>query len=363
MPEERETAAPQPAPTIEPPAPAESSPATTPSEGAPATPAPVEPTVESIVKDVLAAHEETASPAETETKEESLAPSGDKTEKTAAGTEPQPQVEAKEGPVPYSRFKEVNDKVHAFEQELAQAKPLLESARATSEYLRQHGVTQEEYQDVLNTLVLLKTDPKAGLAKLKPVYDQLSQFDENRLPPEYEQRIQKLRDRVEEGELSKQAAEELESAWRSQARLETQQKLGQRQSQMSEADRQKAYVESFTTAASQWDVSRRTTDPDYKPKTKPDAPDGVFELTQKGFMWELGKTQVKTPQDVVNLLETAYKDAKNLFSTYLKQGNTKPAPTTRGSTTIPRKEPTTDEEVVREVLRQHGIPYVPRASA
>lgn len=361
MPEESDNAASQPATTTAAPPPADSSPASTP---APAATTPAEPSVDDIVANVVKAHEEPASQPAPEGKEESDAYPVSTTEEKKAGEEEQPaSVEAKEGPVPYSRFKEVNEKAHTYEQELTASKPLIEAAKTTNEFLQRHGITQEEYQDTLDTLVLLKTDPRAALEKIKPLMQQLGQYDPNALPSELEQKIAKLNERVEEGELSKTAAKELEEAWREKAKFDAERRLGAKRGELTEAQRQQAQLQSITTAASQWDVSKRTSDPDYKPKAKPDEPDGLFEITRKGFMYELGQTQVRSPQDAVNLLEKAYTDAKRLFTTRLAPKPTKPSPNSTSSSTTPRKEPSTDDEIVADVLRQHGIVYVPRVLA
>ena len=267
-------------------------------------------------------------------------------------------VESNKGPVPYKRFEETVREKQKLEEAQKVVEPLVTAQQQLNEMLSTAGVSLQEFQDFVNVLVLSKTDPQAAAEKLKPIYSELNSFSDDSVPAEVQAKINGLAERVTEGELSQAAADELRDAWLDKVKASKQVQLNEKKKQSTEAQRQKAYVQSFINAADSWSDSKRKGDPDYKPKGKVEDRDGLFELTQAFFTRGMATVTLNTPQDVVKLLESAYTNSKSIL-TPKKNGATKPQPTSRGATAVSPSKPKTLQEVAQRVASKHGIVYVP----
>lgn len=300
-------------------------------------------------------------PEEASDKESPVSNANETEEKEAEeSAEASAPTEVEKGPVPYARFNEVNEKAKKADAELATLKPLAERAQQLDAFLNQTGIAPAEFKDALDTLALIRTNPREAYAKLKPLYEQLAQFSEDHLPPEVQTRIAKLQERVKEGEMSQAAADELRDAWTASAKAEKLSRNNEQVGKFTQQQQQQAYINSLSKAAGDWGNAKLASDPDYKPKVN-GAPDGLFELTRKGFTYLLSVEQVKTPSDVTRLLESAYNDAKQLLGSR-KTTATKPTPSSISSARNAPKEPSTSDEVVANIARKHGVAWTPRAN-
>jgi hypothetical protein len=265
------------------------------------------------------------------------------------------------GPVPYKRFEEVVGERKKLEEQTKQWEPLVMAQQLINETLNSAGVSLEEFQNIVDVLALSKSDPEAALVKLKPLLTELNQFAEDAVPAEIQTKINGLAERVKDGELSQSAADELQAAWLEQVKVSRKVKLNEKKGQMTEVQRQQAYVQSFVNAASDWGNTKMKSDPDYRPKAKADAADGLHELTEAFFTRGLASTKLKSPQDLVGLLEKSYASAKAILAPK-RNGATKPVPTSRGATAVSQPKAKTLSEVAARVAAKHGISYTPRPS-
>lgn len=261
------------------------------------------------------------------------------------------------GPVPYKRFDEVNSAKLKLEEKTKEWEPLVAAQQQLNNILSSAGVGLDEFQNVVEMLVLSKSDPTAAMAKLKPLYTELNQYSDDAIPPEVQAKISSLAERVKEGEMSQEAADELKAAWLEGVKASKQVSLNAKKGQMTEKQRQEAHMRSFVDAASSWGKAKQKTDPDYQP-VKDGAAPGLFELTEAFFTRGMATAKLSSPHDVVKLLEDSFAAAKQITQPK-KNGATKPQPTSRGTTTVSQAKPKTFGEVAARVAAKHGITYVP----
>lgn len=288
-------------------------------------------------------------------------PQGQKTEGEGEGQQPAAAAATEELPPfhEHPRWKEVTQqrdelkaKADGYEQELASLRPLAEAQRGTNDWANAHGIGVEEFQNHMNILALSKTDPAKALEMLRPLWQQLSEFDPNVLPRDLQERV---------------AAGLDETVAREIAALRAEKNADTRRQQSSEQVRVRQAQQAVTTAIRGWAQQQAKQDPDFKPKAKAEDPDSLFELTQQKFGQLLQANPIATPAEAKALADRAYRETKVLFGNGGKLAKPQPAPTrtmpsNRSVTTNPRT-PRPEGETTRQaalrvaasVGQRHGI--------
>lgn len=256
-------------------------------------------------------------------------PAQDKKEAEEEGEKKEELTEEKkteeEQHVPYERFKEINDAKVRLEDEVRMVEPKVKAYESITNYCQERNITPEQFNEALTVQGLINSDPAKALEKLLPIVEQLQGFTGNRLPNDLQQR-------VDSGKMEYETAKEIAS-------LRAQVQFGQRKVEFDNKanllkQQQKLQAE-LNNAAASWERTKRTSDPDYKPKSSETAPDGVFEITRDKFLAAIGQTmtdpvsgqlkyvnQLSSPQDMNALQEKCYNAAKQLF----RPRNQKPTP-------------------------------------
>lgn len=239
---------------------------------------------------------------------------------------------AEPGPIPYERFAEVNSKKAELEAKLKQLEPVVQAYQSLIDYLKQNNVDQGTFDEALELVALAKREPARARARLLEMAEKLAEFDPEHLP-------QDLKRRVEEGELTESAAQEI-------ARLRAERRV--------QGNPAQAQAQAIALAVSAWEQAKRAADPSFKPSEngKP----GLHELTQRSFAYLLQTHPPRTPQDVITLLEKAYEEAKSLYRP------PQPPPAPRLSSKSPsgkQNGPKTPLQIAQEVLARHGVSWSP----
>ncbi len=278
-----------------------------------------------------------------------------KDEKEDVQDEKEPEKADEKGPVPYERFQEVYKKGQEAETKLKEYEPLATQHQRIVEYCGQNNITQEQFSQGLEIIALMNTDPAKALEKLAPLYNDLQGFVGNKLPED-------LQKDVDAGDLPLARAKEI-------AQLRAQSKFGEvRSKHTAEQQRQrqeKEFQTSLTSAAQSWESTKRTSDPDYKPKDNADGPDGKWELTRDKFLALLHQQDmngqftnpVSNPQQMSQLLERAYMQVNETFTGLLKNRKpTKVLTRTTSSTTLPKSpgQAKSMEEAMSIAASKHG---------
>lgn len=199
-------------------------------------------------------------------------------------------------------------------------------------YLVENGLTGEEAAEGFEVMALLKRNPEAAWAKLKPIVQNLLVATGNVLPDD-------LKSRVQRGELNREAAIEMSRLRAGQQTLTQQQQFEQqRQAQMQAHQAQQA----VKTEVGSWEMAMRTRDPDFDAKY--DVIEGQVLRMQRA------EGMPRTPTEAKAQLNRAYEAANQLFASQQARRPAK-TPVTGGRVSgTPRSEPTSMEEVVRRAL-------------
>ena len=235
----------------------------------------------------------------------------DENEKVEKGEEkkekvvvPEEKLLASKDPIPVDRFKQVVEQRNTVREQLKSVEPIINDWKALDSTCRQAGISPQQFQEMLQTQVLLNTDPVKALPKLKAIVSELEGFTGDKLPDD-------LQKAVDEGELSLKYAKEVAQV-RAASKFGT--KKLEHDRQALERQEQARVQQELNVAASSWESAKRSADPDYKPKAKPEDPDGKWEFVKAQFISMLndvdsqGKyvNQVKSPAEMTALMDKAY---------------------------------------------------------
>ena len=289
--------------------------------------------------------------------------------KTEEASTEKPVVENPDEDLPFHRHprfqeliaqkNEYEKKFKEIEPKLKEVEPRLKWMDTHNEFIQRFGITDGEFANAMNLLAMQKSDPGKFVEALKPLFEQAKvqaevsvlERDPNYIPPDLEARIK-------EGEISEAAAHEIAAARVTQRKLATHEQ-SQRQQQMTWQQKQQ---EAQQSAIYSWDQSHRTSDPDFKPKSNPSEPDGLWEMTAAKFAYLQTSKFANNPQEIVAHLDSAYRDSKALLNRFAKaMPSTKPQVTTTKSSTTSRKreEDMTLHEVVQATAAKFGIHWNP----
>lgn len=188
----------------------------------------------------------------------------------------------------HPRFQHLLRKSKTFEQDAVRY-------RNVQNFIDQQGLTSDEAAELLIVGGLRKTDPVATWQRIKPWVQQLLIDAGEVLPDDLQQRVQT-------GELSREAAFEISRTKAAHQSMQTTQSFRQQQE---ERRRQQEAGAAVTGAAQSWEAERRQRDPNFDAKIEP-------------LMKEVAYLQVKegkpaTPEGVREQLQKAYKAVNAAF--------------------------------------------------
>jgi hypothetical protein len=224
--------------------------------------------------------EEEANPAEAEAK-----PGEGKAE-----AESQEEADAKLPFHQHPRWKEVIAERDGYKEDA-------QRFRQVDSFMQQHGLTAEEVGEGFDIMAKLKSGTAENLAEVRDYFaSRIALLDDalgNVLPED-------LRERVENGQLDEEAAQELAKA-RAKDKLRTQQDETRAATETAERQRSEALANATAsaTAVEEWEARTKAADPDYAKKAD------LIELTCRAIVQETGKPP-RNPEEAVALAQQAY---------------------------------------------------------
>ena len=255
--------------------------------------------------------------------------------------------------VPYNRFKEVNESVKTLQSQVEEYKPVVDAHKGVVDFCEQNGISPQQFTEALQLAATINTNPSEAVGKLSALLDELQGLTGDKLPTD-------LQAKVNAGDMLLDDAKEL-------ARLRAEREHGTKRQQLNERQqqelRQREHMQSLANATSQWVSAKQQTDPDFRPKTSPNAVDGKMELVAAKYQAlynavdDKGRPvyEVRTANDAVKLLDMAYKEVDRLFST-LQPKKQPVKPLTQKQTEAGQEgEPTSLRDVVNKVAAKYGI--------
>lgn len=211
-----------------------------------------------------------------------------------------------------------------------------ERYRNVENFLRQHRVPAEEASQALTIAALLRNDPVKAWQTLKPIVQQLLVDAGEVLPAD-------LKPRVESGELTVEAANEIAKERAKRSSVERKQQTAEEQR---EEERVRTHVESLRSAANTWDAERSAKDPNFEAKRPKIMKELAWIHTTEG--------KADTPEGVRKQLEAAY---KAVGSVAVPRKSTAPAvgeatrkrQAVQGSASQPQQSDQQDEGVMKHI--------------
>lgn len=257
----------------------------------------------------------------------------DQKEEGNEGEEEEEGKEQDKGPIPYERFQEVVKERDTFKQTVEAYKQRADNYDSIASFCQSNQITGEQFKTALRIQGLLNTDPAKALEELQPVIDALKSFKGEVLP-------QDLQSAVDEGQLSLQFAKEIASM-RAQSQF-GQQKVEHDRKQW-EARQQAEQTKQMVDSVKAWETSKKSSDPDFKPKASATADDGKWEeVRDKVIAWSNATTTdaqgnvvyanpIRNGADLVALHEKAYQFVNKRYSANGKQTTKKVLPSNGSS--------------------------------
>jgi hypothetical protein len=252
--------------------------------------------------------------------------------------------EEDKSPVPYERFQEVIRARQEHEAKVKEYEPLVQAHKSIVEYCQTNQITEEQFQQGMEMLKLVNTDPIAARKALEPVWNQLNGLTGETLPDD-------LAKEVEEGLISAKNAKEL-ARLRGQTHIQS--AKAQVSSQSFAKQKQAMFEKELSSSIGSWTVGKQSMDPEFKQKSGADAPDGKFEYVTDRFYKLMTVNPPKTTADAIRLVEQAYNDVAKTFAAFKPrvQLSSKGVSSTKSFTTS-TKEPKSIQDVVAGVLAKH----------
>lgn len=282
----------------------------------------------------------------TETEEEGEEQSEEADDKEA---EAKTKVDAKvdDSKLPFGkhpRFKQLVKEHKQFADEVAKAKPFVEQATALNTFCEKNRIAPTQLQEALDLLAALNTDPAKGRERLVNALDNLDMALGTKLPAD-------LADKVEKGIMTEEDAK----AWAKDRAERNVAKSGHATSQQSFAIAQQKAKEAALNA---WDMAKRTSDPDFKPKTNGE-PDGKWEFVEAKLEQLALRNPPQTAEHAVQLLEQAYAEVNKTFARFSPTRKaTRNVSSNRSSTTAQASwKPKTLQDVVRGAAEGRRLAY------
>lgn len=199
----------------------------------------------------------------------------------------------------HPRFQEVIKEKNTYKEKIASLEPAAQRAAVLDNYLSSNGIAPQDFTNALEFLRLVKTNPAQAMQQIKPTYEALQMLNGERLPQDLEAQVA--------AGMNPETAKEL-------ARLRVQANRQQGEQQNVATIQQQFAEQMISQTWSTWDQTKRATDPDFKPKTDQNAPDGKWELVDMKLRAARATNPPRTPQEAMQMVEQAYNEVNRFFA-------------------------------------------------
>lgn len=229
--------------------------------------------------------------------------------------------------------------VRTLSSRVAEYEPQAQTLVQLSTYVRESGMSQEEFTDGLKIMRLRKINPAAAYEALVPVMNELAAYVGDRLPPE-------LQKEVDDGLVSPEMAKQL-VAERNQRQLlssQLEQMQTSQQEQMLESQRA-ANAQSIHSALTEQDQIWFKTDPDFK-KKYPRVAERVNYLMQTEGVPD-------TPEKAVAMYKRARREMDEWFAELVPKRALNPVNALGASTNVSREPRSAKEAAELALAKMH----------
>jgi|GEM_PF-4704047 len=283
-----------------------------------------------LVRDVAAKTGEVATPpteqpAEAETSPE-VTQAHDPNAPTPSGEKdgPDGQAEPNDEQLPFHkhpRFQQLVQEKNSYKEDASQF-------RAISDYMAQHRLSADEVDKQFVFMSATKNDPHKALEMIAPVIQELLRVTGTTLSPEASRK-------VEDGEMSEEAAKELSQY---QAKVAIHERRNQEAAQEQQVYQERQAEAQIISTVEQWERQVASRDPDYAAKKSI-----VFDKIRLSQL----QNPARNPQEAVAYAEAAYKGATEILKGAMPKRVAINAPSSAQSVSSARAVPQSLADVVR----------------
>lgn len=287
-----------------------------------------------------------------EKKDEKTEAKVEKTEPEVKPTDipPEKQEEKKvetedKGPIPYERFAEVNKAKVAYESQVAEMQPMVNSYQTIVNHCNQYDITPQDFSYWMDIAALAKTDPTKAMKMLEPALSQLKSFVGEVLPKD-------LQSAVDAGEMTRDWAMKLAA---SQAQQTFNAQRSQQVQQQAVQTQQRAFQQTLVQGLDAWSKNKAEKNPDFAPKDDANAPDGLYELFINKLNVVARTAKINSVEDLVSTAENVLKSVESSIGRY--RTPVKPTVNVRTQNTVTNK-PTpikSVDDAIAAAAAKHGI--------
>lgn len=299
-----------------------------------------------LLSQVKAMIKDKASQAEKDDKETEEVPKEDSTEEESTETETTEEAVDPTKPIPYERFKEVNEARTVLEKNWTAAQPVIEAQHSITEFCQSNNISPQEFEYWLNVAALAKTDPAKAKEFLKPELEKLDSFTGDRLSPE-------LTAAVENGEISLDWAKKIAASESKALHAQKSQKFTVEQQIQ---QKQQEFSQQLDNGLKSWIQQKQAKIPNFKPKASEDKPDGLMELWSYKFVSAAKTAKINSPADLLAIADKTLSDLQASLKGFSPKPKTPPRmSSTQASPANDQSKPKSIMDIARNVCAKQGI--------
>lgn len=274
---------------------------------------------------------------------------GDKAEATPDSGEPkadEPKPDDKELPFHnHPRWKEVLTENKTLKEKAAEFEALQEPAERYNKlntFLVDNDLSGQDFSNMLNIGMAMKTAPDKALEMLEPYYNALLRMNGKIIPED-------IQDKIDQGVIDEATAKTMaverarNTHYQSQLDLERQKNanLQQRTQQEREDAARQAQVQGLTEAVTKWENTWQSSDPDYAK---------LMPFVRDRLATKLQQTPPTNPDDAVKLAEDAKKEVMATMGQMTPKAAMNTVPDAVTTNRSPNATPKTGLEAVQNAL-------------
>ncbi len=238
----------------------------------------------------------------------------------------------------HPRFQQALKEAKDAKELVASMEPMAKAQEATYQFCLAHNISPAQFNEGLELMAKLNTDPAAAYGQLKELMTVLAPYGADTVTsPDL------LKD-MEEGKLTPERAQEIE-------KYRAGQRAGAVKTQLTAKQQAAQAQQDRVTELRKWERALASKDLSFKKKASPQDVDGLYELTIKNALQLASMQPPRTNAEAVEQCEQAYKDARRFMDSRQPRPKlTKKTPTSKQSSPgASRAEPKTLMDVVSGV--------------
>lgn len=250
--------------------------------------------------------------------------------------------------IPYTRFKEVNERAQRYET-------LAKDQEQLITFCQQNNIPPDQFRGTLEILSLANTNPLEAIKRTESFLEQLKVSAGTGLPADLAKEVNDAKKEFEDGNMSKERLAIVESRMKELAKARVQHSNLERQNQQSLLQQQQSQQQELIGGLSAWAQAKSKLDPAFKPKGKPTDKDGKFEWFIRFQDSNWARSTPRNAAEAVALADKSLAEVDEMLYQNRPVPKAKKAPLSTGhSRSTESEQPRSMDDVVNRVAKKHG---------